>query len=61
MTEKKYITNKRKYVNTYNSSNYIQVILRIRADDIDVINKLNSVNSKNGYILDLIKNDIKNK
>lgn len=58
MNDKKYLINKKKYINSYNSSNYTQVILRIKKDDIDIINKLNSVESKNNYITELIRKDI---
>lgn len=58
MKEKRYLTNKKKYINEYNHANYIQVNIRIKNDDDLVINKLNSVKSKNAYILGLIRKDI---
>lgn len=59
MKEKKYLTNKKKYINEYNHANYIQVNIRVKNDDDVIIDKLNSVKSKNAYILDLIRKDIK--
>jgi len=48
-----------KYINEYNKKNYFEIRIRIRKDtNEDVIEKLNSVESKNQYIVDLIKKDI---
>lgn len=33
---------------------------RVRRDDEEILNKLNSVESINGYITDLIRQDLKN-
>lgn len=56
-TEHGYIVNKKKYINKFNHYNYMQVIVRIRYDDVIVLDKLAQVKSKNAYILDLIRKD----
>ena len=55
----KWKANKINYNNQYNKDSYFNVAIRIRKDNIEVINKLNSVKSKNAYIIDLIEQDIK--
>ncbi len=47
-----------KYINSYIKDNYRTIKLRIRNDDRMVINKINSVDNINKYILELIKKDI---
>ncbi len=47
------------YVNKYNKANYKMYQFRIRKSDIDLINKLDSVQNRNSYITNLILNDIK--
>ena len=51
--------NQKEYIESYNKANYKMIPIRIRKDDVDVINKLDSVSSVNHYIYSLIKNDIK--
>lgn len=48
------------YINSYIKKNYKTIKIRIRNDDTKVINKLRSVGNVNKYILNLIRNDIKN-
>lgn len=42
----------------YAQKTYRQVLLKIRNDNIKVIKKLESVKSKNSYIIGLIEKDI---
>lgn len=55
----KWKANKINYNNQYNKDSYFNVAITIRKDNTEVINKLNSVKSKNAYIIDLIEQDIK--
>lgn len=43
----------------YKKKNYTSVNIRIRKDDTEILEKLETVESKNKYILDLIREDIK--
>ena len=43
----------------YNLKAYRKYTFRVRKDDTEIIEKLESVSSKNGYITDLIRKDIK--
>ena len=43
----------------YKKLNYKSVTIRIRKEDFEILQKLNSVKSKNNYILELIRADIK--
>ena len=45
--------------NVYAKKTYLRFMMNVRKDDKDVIKKLESVPSKNGYIIDLIRKDIK--
>lgn len=53
----------RKSVNKYNKEfkkkTYTQIAIRIRKDDEEILVKLNSVENKTEYILNLIREDIK--
>ena len=51
--------NQTEYIKQYEKENYKHYHIKVRLDDKEVINKLNEVESKNGYIIDLIKKDIK--
>ena len=51
---------KTEYIKEYNKDNYKNVAIRIRKDNKAVIDKLNSVPSKNAYIIGLIEKDIRN-
>ncbi len=47
------------YRKQFNKDNYKNVAIRIRKEETAVLNKLESVPSKNAYIIGLIKKDIK--
>lgn len=46
------------YIKNYNKSIYKTIPFRVRKDNADIIKKLKSVESINGYINELIENDI---
>ena len=50
--------NQKEYIEGYNKSTYKLFPFRVRKDKVDVIKKLTSVPSMNGYINELIENDI---
>lgn len=52
-------TNKENYIASYNKKTYLPVLLRIPKKEEDIISKLENVPSKNGYVLSLIKKDIR--
>ncbi len=52
-------TNKESYIASYNKKSYLPVLLRIPKKEKDLIKKLESAPSKNGYILGLIKDDVR--
>lgn len=52
-------SNQLKYISDYNKEKYYSVLLRIPKKDEDIIEKITSVSSKNGYVLNLIKEDIR--
>lgn len=45
--------------NEYKKATYERLTIRIRKDDTEILEKLDSVESKNAYIIELIRNDIK--
>ena len=47
------------YIGEYNKENYKTFLLRIKKSEEEILNKLESVLNKNGYITGLILNDIK--
>lgn len=47
-----------KYINSYIKDNYKTIKIRIRKDDSLLMDKINSVDNINKYILDLIRKDI---
>ena len=47
--------------NDYKKATYERLTIRIRKDDTEILDKLNSVESKNNYITELIRKDIRNK
>ncbi len=47
--------NKQEYINSYIKDKYKTIKVRIRKDDEMLINKINSVDNVNQYILGLIK------
>ncbi len=50
--------NKQEYINSYIKDKYKTIKVRIRKDDEMLINKINSVDNVNQYILGLIKKDV---
>lgn len=50
--------NQQEYINDYIKNNYKTIKLRIRNDDKILINKINSVDNINKYLIDLITKDI---
>lgn len=57
----KWKKNKIDYSNNYNKQAYTNLSIRIRKENIDVLKQLESVPSKNAYIVYLIEKDIENK
>ena len=57
----KWKKNKIDYSNNYNKHAYTNLSIRIRKDNIEVLKQLESVPSKNAYIVYLIEQDIENK
>ena len=50
--------NKGSYIDLYNKEKYKMYPFRIKRSDLDLINKLDGLSNRNGYITDLIKNDV---
>lgn len=50
--------NQQKYINSYLKDNYKTIKVRVRKDDLILLNKINKVGNINKYILELIKKDI---
>ncbi len=50
--------NQKEYIKSYIKDNYKTIKVRIRKDDEMLINKINSVDNVNKYILGLIKKDV---
>lgn len=50
--------NQQKYINSYLKDNYKTIKVRVRKDDLILLNKINNVGNINRYILELIKKDI---
>ena len=50
--------NKGSYIDLYNKEKYKMYPFRIKRSDLDLINKLDGLSNRNGYITDLIKNDM---
>lgn len=51
-------TNKLNYISNYNKANYKMYQFRIRKDDTEVIQKLDGIPNRNGYLSNLIKKDL---
>ena len=47
------------YINNYNKENYKSYQFRVKKSDTDLIEKLDSVENRNAYIINLLLNDIK--
>lgn len=50
--------NQQEYIDKYNKDNYKTILLRLRKDENEILEKLSSVESVNSYIRSLIKEDI---
>ena len=50
--------NQQKYIDSFNKQTYKMFPFRVRKDNVNVIEQLNSVANKNKYITDLIENNI---
>lgn len=50
--------NQKEYTSEFNKETYKMFPFRVRKDNTDIINKLNTVPNKNKYIVGLIENDI---
>lgn len=61
MDKKKLTPAQIKAKNKYDKNNYKNLSIRIRKDNIEVLKQLESVPSKNAYIVYLIEQDIENK
>ena len=46
------------YINEYNKENYKMYQFRIKKSDAELINKLDNVSNRNGYLTDLILEDV---
>ena len=47
------------YIANYNKENYKSYLFRVKKSDIDLINKLDTVENRNSYLIRLLLNDIK--
>lgn len=59
ITEREKKNKKYEYIAKFNRENYRHYHIKVNLKDKDVIEKLESVPSKNGYIVELIREDIK--
>lgn len=48
------------YISKYNKENYKQYIFRVRKDDKEIINKIDSISNKNAYFYSLVSNESNN-
>lgn len=48
------------YISKYNKDNYKQYIFRVRKDDKEIINKIDSIYNKNAYFYSLVSNESNN-
>lgn len=51
-------TNQQKYVSNYNKENYKMYQFRIKKSEGKIIERLDSISNRNGYITSLIKEDV---
>lgn len=56
---KRIVKNNLEYIAKFNKENYKDYHLKVNLKDKEIIDKLESVKSKNGYIINLIREDIK--
>ncbi len=50
--------NQTKYISNFNKNNYKMYQFRVKKSDINIINHLDNIENKTGYIVSLIKSDI---
>ncbi len=46
------------YISQYNKRNYVSFLLRVPKKEMDIIQKMNSLPSKNHYLLELLDKDV---
>lgn len=49
--------NKEQYISEYNKRSYYSLLLRIPRKEADIIGKIKEAPSKNGYVLDLLRDE----
>ena len=59
MVKGRIVKNNLEYIARFNKENYKDYHLKVNLKDKEIIDKLESVQSKNGYIINLIRKDIK--
>ncbi len=52
------MSKKTKYINEYNKENYKLYLFRVKKNDTEVIEKLESVENRNAYLTNLLRKDI---
>lgn len=50
--------NKTEYISSFNKSNYKMYQFRVKKSDVNIINHLDNIENRNGYIISLINKDI---
>jgi len=58
MEKKTHSQNTMDYIHNYDKQTYKQYLIKIRRDEHKIIEKLESVKSKNEYIIGLIRSDL---
>ena len=52
--------NQTEYISNFNKNNYKMYQFRVKKSDVNIINHLDKIENRNGYIVSLINTDIKN-
>ena len=52
--------NQTEYISNFNKNNYKMYQFRVKKSDINIINHLDNIENRNGYIVSLINTDINN-
>ena len=52
--------NQTEYISKFNKNNYKMYQFRVKKSDVNIINHLDNIENRNGYIVSLINTDIKN-
>ena len=50
--------NQSEYISNFNKNNYKMYQFRVKKTDIEIINRLDNIESRNSYIISLINGDI---